>query len=337
MSDLTRQTQAVQQQQTQAVDRAAELRRKAYGTKAEITKALGDRIGADRFLRALATEINMVEHLDECAPETVLGGLFIAAQMGLEIGRERGLVWLIPRRNSKHGGQYEATLQIGYKGWVDLFYRAGARAVQWQLVREGDVFRIGSDSRAGKTYEYVCADPNSTARVTGAIAQIVTAGGGVVWEYMSRADIEKRSTGTNFWRDWWDEMALKTVMHRLAATAPLSEQLVLAQRSDETVQRRLPGIEQPVAEHLPLVATPTPAPAAQRPQETPKPTPAPARPQTPPRRPQETPAPPVEDQYVEEGDPDWEELQRREADAYLAEQEAIAEAERNGTGEVVDQ
>lgn len=260
MSDLTRQTQARQAAQVQTADDAAQLQRKVYGARTEIAKALGDRIGPDRFLRALATEIRTTEHLAECDPDTVLGGLFIAAQMGLEVGRERGLVWLIPRRNSKRGGQYEASLQIGYKGWIELFYRAGARAVQWFLIREGDVFRIGSDPRQGKVYTWEQADPNSTRPVTGAVAQVVTAQGGVVWEYMTRADIDKRSTGTPFWAKWWDEMALKTVMHRLAATAPTSTDLVIAQRADETVQRKIPGIPEPAGRHLPLIATPTPRP-----------------------------------------------------------------------------
>jgi recombination protein RecT len=260
MSDLSRQVQQQQTANGQAVDRAGEMTRKAYGARTEIAKALGDRIGPDRFLRALATELRTTEHLDECTDESVLGGLFVAAQLGLEVGRERGLVYLVPRRNKRNGNRYEATLQIGYKGWIELFYRAGARTVSWFLVREGDTFRIGSDSRVGKTYEWIQADPNSTRPVTGAVAQVVTPSGGVVWEYMSRADIEKRSTGTNFWGDWWDEMALKTVLHRLAATAPASTELVLAQRADETTQLQIPGETQPVAQHLPLVATPAPRP-----------------------------------------------------------------------------
>jgi recombinational DNA repair protein RecT len=86
MSDLTRQTQQAQQRNAQGADRATDLVRKVNGQRSEIAKALGDRIGPDRFLRALATEIRTTEHLDECTPESVLGGLFVAAQMGLEIG-----------------------------------------------------------------------------------------------------------------------------------------------------------------------------------------------------------------------------------------------------------
>jgi recombinational DNA repair protein RecT len=214
---------------------------------------------------------------------------------------------------SGRAADYEASLIVGYKGFVELFYRAGAKAVQWFLIREGDTFRIGSDARIGKTYEWEQADPNSTQRVTGAVAQVVTPNGGVVWEYLSRADIEKRATNTPFWKRWWDEMALKTVLRRLVATAPLSTELRLAAETDETVQRRVPGIEQPVATHLPLTATPTPKPA-------------PPVQQARPAEPQQQPV--VDDQrsqYVQDTDPDWEETQRLEAEAYLAEQERLAQ------------
>jgi recombination protein RecT len=316
MSDLTRQTQQAQQRQQQQEDAGTALVRSVYAQQDEVAKALGDGIGPERFLRAMATEIRTVEHLSECTRESVLGSLYVAAQMGLEVGKERGLVWLIPRRNNKKpGNPYEASLQVGYKGWVDLFYRAGAKAVQWFLIRDGDQFRIGSDAIRGKTYEWVQADPNSTRRVTGAVAQVVTATGGVVWEYLSRAEIEKRSTDTTFWRNWWEEMALKTVLHRLAATAPLSDQLVLAQRADETVQRRVPGVEHPVAEHLPLVATPSPKPAP----------PVQQAQQARPAEPQQQPVDDQRSQYVQDTDPDWEETQRLEAEEYLAEQERLAQ------------
>jgi recombination protein RecT len=322
MSNLAQQTRQQQDRNAQGADRATDLVRKVNGQRAEIAKALGDRIGPERFLRALATEIRTTEHLDECTPDSVLGGLYVAAQMGLEIGGPRGLVYLVPYK--RRGGQYEASLIVGYKGFVELLYRAGAKAVQWFLVREGDTFRIGSDARIGKTYEWIQADPNSSARVTGAVAQVITPNGGVVWEYLSRADIEKRATSTPFWQKWWDEMALKTVLRRLVATAPLSTELRLAAEVDETVQQRIPGIDQPAAKHLPLTAAPAVAPA---PAAVPRQAPA-----------QQPPAAPVEDdqrsQYVDDDPPpveagpggelteaQWAEIERQQYEDAMAEQE----------------
>lgn len=264
MSDLVQRTQQRQAAAGQTRDRAAELVRTIQSTRGGVSAALAGRIDPDQFLRALATDIRKTPKLAECEPETVLAGMFTAAQMGLEIGSHRGHAYLVPYRN-KDTGNYEASLIFGYKGYVELFYRAGARSVQWFLVREGDLFRIGSDPRGpGKFYTWEQADPNSQARVTGAVAQVVTANGGIAWEYLSRADIDKRATDTPFWRRWWDEMALKTPMRRLVATAPLSTDLRRSAEVDETVLRRIPGEEQPVARHLPMaqpsaIAAPPPA------------------------------------------------------------------------------
>jgi recombination protein RecT len=329
-SDLTRQTRERQQQAQQTTDAAQRAIAAVTGQASGLGAALAERIGPDRFIRAAITEIRTTKNLELCTTDSLLGGLYVAAQLGLEVGGPRGLVYLVPYRN-KETGVYEASLIIGYKGWVELFYRAGARAVQWFLIREGDVFRIGSDAVRGKIYTWEQADPNSTARVTGAVAQVVTATGGVAWEYLSRADIDKRATDTPFWRRWWDEMALKTVMRRLAATAPMSTDLALAQHADETVQRRIevPGSGPEIhGTHLPVAGT-RPAveqrPTAPPPPATPSPRPAPAPRPTPPQPPRQDaePEPAAEEPIVaaEPADPDWKARERAEYDAWLAEQQ----------------
>lgn len=317
-SDLTRQTRNRQAQGTTAAARSAELQQRIGAQASGLSQALADRVGVERFIRAAATEIRTTKNLAECTDESILGGLYVAAQLGLEVGGPRGLVYLVPYRN-KDTGRYEASLIVGYKGWVDLFYRAGARAVQWFLIREGDQFRIGSDAVHGKVYSWEQTDPNSEAPYTGAVAQIITANGGVVWEYLSRADIAKRSTDTSFWRKWPDEMALKTVMRRLAATAPTSADLAIAQAADETVQRRVevPGMPpEQHATHVPLQARPA-AVEARRPAPTP-PEPVSAPVENPEDNGADTPA----GEELPMTDDDWETREREQHAAWLAEQDS---------------
>jgi recombination protein RecT len=321
-SDLARRTREQQQQGQTNATRSQALVAKISAQRTGIAQALGDAVGPDKFLRAAATEIRTTKHLDECTLDSILGGLYVAAQLGLEVGGPRGHIYLVPFRNTDTGN-YEASLIIGYKGWVELFYRAGARSVQWFLVREGDQFRIGSDPVHGKVYRWEQRDPNSTAEVTGAVAQVETATGSYVWEYLSRADIDKRATGTPFWRKWPDEMRLKTVLRRLQATAPTTPQLALAAKVDETVQRRVevPGLEPEIrGEHLAVAQHPN----APTPPATPGQRPAPPAAPRPRQEAQETPGErePVEPDLepADEDEDAWNAQQIAEHERALAEQ-----------------
>lgn len=311
MTDLARQTQAAQGRMAQGADRLAQITRTVQGTRNGVAAALADRIGPERFIRAAVTSIRTTPKLADCSEDSILGGLFIAAQLGLELGGPRGLVYLVPYGR-------EASLVVGYRGFVDLFYKAGAKRVEWFLVREGDTFRIASDSRHGLGYHWQPLDLDDSRPYTGAVAQIETAAGGIVWEYMTRQAIEARRpakwSGTP-WKTWPEEMALKTVMRRLAKRAPVSTEVALAAEADETVQRRVEGIPEHVVEHVPVQGLPAGQETPQR-REHPAPNVA------------HTPGGAAVHDPEGEGDwsPDerdaleWERQQQAEADAYLAEQ-----------------
>jgi hypothetical protein len=61
-----------------------------------------------------------------------------AAQLGLE--PDGRLAHLVPRWNNKKG-HHECTLNIDYKGYVDLMFRGGfVRRIHADVVYEGDIF-----------------------------------------------------------------------------------------------------------------------------------------------------------------------------------------------------
>lgn len=202
-----------------------------------LSAALAGRIGTDRFIRAAVTVFKTTPALQRCSAPSILGGLFVAAQLGLEIGGPRGLAYLVPY------GQ-EAQLIVGYRGYVELFYRAGAQKVEWFIVREGDTFRQWSSGRAGKDYEWQPLDDDTSRPLTGAVAQILSPSGAFQFEYMSRAQIDARKprNARGPWSDWYEEMALKTVMRQLAKTARQStDELALAAANDGAVITQVEG------------------------------------------------------------------------------------------------
>ncbi|WP_353809105.1 recombinase RecT [Agromyces sp. SYSU T00194] len=200
--------------------------------------ALADRIGADRFVRAAVTSIRTNRQLAQCDELSILGGLFVAAQLALEIGGPRGLAYLVPYGR-------EAQLIVGYRGYVELFYRAGARKVEWFIVREGDEFRQWSTGSGGRDYQWTPLNTDTDRPLVGAVAQIQGAQGEFQFEYMSKAQINerrpKRAT-SGPWADWYEEMALKTVMRQLAKTARQStDELALAASNDGAVITQVEG------------------------------------------------------------------------------------------------
>jgi len=216
--------------------------------------ALAGRIGADRFIRAAVTSFKTTPALQRCNLPSILGGLFVAAQLGLEVGGPRGLAYLVPY------GQ-EAQLIVGYRGYVELFYRAGAQKVEWFIVRDGDTFRQWSSGRTGRDYEWTPLDDDSSRPMVGAVAQILSSAGVFQFEYMTKAQINERRpkrASSGPWADWYEEMALKTVMRQLAKTARQStDELALAAANDGAVITQVEGKPSKV-EHPPTAEPETP-------------------------------------------------------------------------------
>lgn len=251
-SDLVRRTQETQAKTLATTGRIEDFVR---SDEHALQLALADRIGVDRFIAAAVTTFRSSAKLGQTTPESRLGALYIAAQLGLEIGGPRGLVYVVPYGN-------QATLVVGYKGFVDLFYRAGARKIDWFVVRQGDHFRMMATADRGLVYEWAPAGgvPDEKQPWTGVVASVETKNGGTVWQYMTKAEVLARrpKPTPDPWKKWEEQMALKTVLRQLAKRVPLSTELALAESADETIQKRVAGeTSQPVALHLPVEGMPS--------------------------------------------------------------------------------
>lgn len=117
----------------------------------ELGNALPSFITPERFVRVAVTSMRLNPKLAQCTQMSILGALFQAAQLGLEPNIE-GQAYLIPYNNSKQVvdsetgrkkwiKQYECQFQIGYKGYIELFYRHGAAmTLDMHTVYENDIF-----------------------------------------------------------------------------------------------------------------------------------------------------------------------------------------------------
>lgn len=111
--------------------------------KPQIQAALPKHISADRIARIALTAIRNSPRLGQCNPQSFLGSLMVASQLGLEPNTPLGQCYLIPYGN-------DCQFQLGYKGILDLAYRTGLYSMIYAAeVYEGDEFKyeLGLDKK----------------------------------------------------------------------------------------------------------------------------------------------------------------------------------------------
>ena len=102
--------------------------------KGQIQAALPKHISADRIARIALTALRNSPKLGDCSPQSFLGSLMVASQLGLEPNTPLGQCYLIPYGK-------ECQFQLGYKGILDLAYRTGHYSMIYAAeVYQGDEF-----------------------------------------------------------------------------------------------------------------------------------------------------------------------------------------------------
>ena len=214
---------------------------KAYITrmKGEIAKALPSVMTPERFTRIVTSAISTTPQLAQTTPQSFLGAMMTAAQLGLEPNTPLGQAYLLPYKNH---GRLECQFQLGYKGLIDLAYRSGqVTIIQAHEVRENDEFEYSFGLEPSLRHVPARSD---RGEVICYYAMFRTKDGGFGFEVMSREDVEahakrySKSYGGSYspWTTNFDEMAKKTVLKKCLKYAPLKSDFVRAVASDEAIK-----------------------------------------------------------------------------------------------------
>lgn len=210
--------------------------------KPQMALALPKHVTAERMARIVLTEIRRVPKLAECGRDSLLGAVMTCSQLGLEPGNSLGHAYLLPfERRSKVNGQWQTVgidcqLIIGYRGMIDLARRSGQIvSLTARTVMENDKFsyRYGLD----ETIEHIPSDGERGA-MTHVYSVAKLKDGGVQFEVMSRADVERVRAGSKAkdngpWVTHFEEMARKTAIRRLFKYLPVSIEMQRAITLDE--------------------------------------------------------------------------------------------------------
>lgn len=205
----------------------------------EIAKALPSVLTPERFSRMAMTAITKTPKLAECSPQSFIGSLLTAAQIGLEPNTPLGQAYLIPFYNSKKR-IYECQFQVGYKGMIDLCNRSGEiKNIEAHIVYQNDEFEFeyGLDS---KLKHKPCMSDKGAPVWVYALYRLNN--GGYGFEVMSVDDCmahgEKYSKAFNNspWQTNPEEMMKKTVLKKVLKYAPVRSDFVKGTVADETIQ-----------------------------------------------------------------------------------------------------
>ena len=186
----------------------------------EFAAALPPQIPAEKFTRTTITAVQMQPDLLQCDRRSLIGACMKAAQDGLlPDGREAALVIF----RGKGGALAQYMPMIG--GVLKKVRQSGElESIDAQLVRENDTFqyRPGTDLVPQHDPDWF----GDRGEVIGVYAVAKTKDGGHYVEIMNRDEIEKVRAVSRAkygpWVDWWEEMARKTVLRRLAKRLPSS-------------------------------------------------------------------------------------------------------------------
>lgn len=197
----------------------------------EIARALPNQMNPDRMARIATTVIRQTPALARCTPESFLGALLTASQLGLEPG-PIGEAYLVPY------GQV-CTFVPGYRGLIKLARNSGQLRDIWaEVVFANDTFRYSLGLHRDLVHEPATGDRGKPVAVYAA-AQLVD--GGTPFVVMTVDEVEairgrSRAGKNGPWVTDWNAMAKKTVVKQLMKWLPLSAEVAAATALDGSVR-----------------------------------------------------------------------------------------------------
>jgi recombination protein RecT len=208
----------------------------------EIKKALPAVITPERFTRMVLSALSKTPELQQCSPQSFLGAMMTAAQLGLEPNTPLGQAYILPFRNH---GKYECQFQIGYQGLLELAWRTERIAsFQVECIYSNDeleyelglkpVLKIkpAAGDRGEVTHYYAIIKMKDDAEIFAVMSKD---------EIINHAKKYSQSFNSSFspWKTSFDEMAKKTVLKRVLKYAPKASEFARAVAQDEVIKTEI--------------------------------------------------------------------------------------------------
>jgi recombination protein RecT len=217
-------------------------------------------VDSERIVRIALVACSRDDKLMACSPKSILGAIMQSSQLGLEIGGVSGHAYLVPYKNTK-SGKLEAQFIPGYRGLVQLIWRAAKIDMEADVVREGDRFEFQKGTSPHLLHVPTLSDKPAKFLATWALARLLD--GRTKFEVMGAGQVDaikarSPSAHTDYspWTTDYGEMAKKTVAKRLCKWLPindpkLAKAIEIDNRADQGITTPLDVIDVPAEEPEP--------------------------------------------------------------------------------------
>jgi recombination protein RecT len=197
----------------------------------EFQAALPPQIPVEKFIRTTLTAVQMNPELLGADRRSLLGACMKAAQDGLLLdGREAAPVIF----RTKEGPKVQYMPMVG--GILKKIRNSGELAsISAHVVYDKDHFEYELGDNENIVHKPFLGEDRGRPIAVYAVAK--TKDGAIYREVMSVADVDKvrqasRAKDAGPWVQWWDEMAKKTVIRRMAKRLPSSADVDQVLQSD---------------------------------------------------------------------------------------------------------
>jgi recombination protein RecT len=229
---------------TQPTGKMASLAQQVEARMPMFTESLPKHIPVERFKRVIINAALRNPALADADRPTLMTSAMLAAQDGLlPDGREGAFVIFNTKMKVDQNGK-QVDVWVPAVQWMPMV--AGilkkirnskqVKAIVARVVYEGDDYDYWIDGEGEHLNYRPCDNPGKAIRV---FAMAKTVDDELIVEPMTMAEVQKvrnvsRAKDSGPWKDWFEEMAKKTAIKRLAKRLPMSTDLDdLIRRDDE--------------------------------------------------------------------------------------------------------
>jgi len=212
-----------------------------------IRKALPKTITPDRMVSLFTMAIKSSPEIMSCSQASLIAAVIQTIQLGFLPIPSTGHIYYVPFNNRKKDGRVVREVQfiLGYKGMIELINRSRDAAIlAAECVYENDGFEYSFGLNPTLIHKPV---KENRGEIIGAYAiaknKIVDE---KLFVYLSKDEIEKVRSASKAgnsdyspWSKWYEEMAKKTAIKRLAKLLPLSIDIQKQLSTDETVKTEI--------------------------------------------------------------------------------------------------
>lgn len=206
------------------------------------------------------------DKLAKCEPASVVGAIYTAVRLGLEVNTPRGLAYFVPRETKKGSGIFRCNFQIGYRGMLDLAYRAKSQhvaSVSAYVVKSDDEFDVEYGLAPVIRHKPKWTTPASKRNIIAAYAVAMMKNGQPVFQLLNADDLENIAKTTyrdgEYYKYNYPEWAKARAIKRLMKYLPQDGQFASAidEYDDRVIEAQdvAAGVAAAKVEALPMPAT----------------------------------------------------------------------------------